>query len=89
MLYIQRLFFNFLDEFTTPRFTVIGASFAARRVRLLLMNQHAWWPITFGMKESNQCVDRLTVLSFTASSEFHAWEFVYDLSAAGSCYQLH
>jgi hypothetical protein len=43
----------------------------------------------FGMKESNLLVDHLTALRFMASSVVHAWEFVYELSAAGSSYQLH
>jgi hypothetical protein len=34
-------------------------------------------------------VDRLTALRFAASVAVHAWEFVYDLSALGSSYQLH
>jgi hypothetical protein len=42
--------------------------------------------ITFGMKGS---VDRLTALCFTAMGAVHAWEFVYDLSAVVSSYQLH
>jgi hypothetical protein len=38
--------FNSLDEFTALRFTVTGVPPAARRLRILPMNQ----PITFGMK---------------------------------------
>jgi hypothetical protein len=34
-------------------------------------------------------VDSLTALCFTAGSAVHAWEFVYDLSAVGSSYQLY
>jgi hypothetical protein len=41
------------------------------------------------MKGSNELVDRLAALCFTARSAIHAWEFVYDLSAVGSNYQLH
>jgi hypothetical protein len=33
--------------------------------------------------------DRLTALRFMASSGIHVREFVYDLSAIGSSYQLH
>jgi hypothetical protein len=32
------------------RFTAIIALLAARRMQILLMNQHACWLITFGMK---------------------------------------
>jgi hypothetical protein len=38
-----------LDEFTALRFTASGALLAARRIRILPMNQ----PITSGMKGSN------------------------------------
>jgi hypothetical protein len=34
-------------------------------------------------------VDRLTALCFTVNIAAHAWEFIYDLSAVGSSYQLH
>jgi hypothetical protein len=46
---LYREVFNSLDEFTALRFTAAGVSPAARRTRILLMNQ----PITFGMKGSN------------------------------------
>jgi hypothetical protein len=38
---------------TALHFTAAGAPLAARRIRILPMNQHAWWPITFGTKGSN------------------------------------
>jgi hypothetical protein len=31
----------------------VTASLAARRIRILPMNQHTWWLMTFGMKGSN------------------------------------
>jgi hypothetical protein len=34
-------------------------------------------------------VDRIMALFFMASSEIHAWEFVYDLLEVGDSYQLH
>jgi hypothetical protein len=40
MLKIQRVFFNFVDRFMALRFTATGASLAARRLRILLTNQH-------------------------------------------------
>jgi hypothetical protein len=40
------------------------------------------------MKGSNELVDRLTAICFTANSAVHAWKFVYDLSAMGGSYQL-
>jgi hypothetical protein len=61
-------FFNFVDRFTALCFTATGAPPAPRCIRILPMNQHAWWPITFGMKGSNYLLDRLTTLCFTASS---------------------
>jgi hypothetical protein len=45
--------FNFVDQFTAWRFTATGAPLAPRHIRILLMNQHAWWPITFVMKGNN------------------------------------
>jgi hypothetical protein len=38
---------------------------------------------------NNLLVDRLMALCFTESSVVHEWEFVCDLSAVGSSYQLH
>jgi hypothetical protein len=35
------------------RFTAAGAPLAVRRIWILQMNQHAWWPITFRMKGSS------------------------------------
>jgi hypothetical protein len=46
-------FFNFVDLFTALHFMVTGASPAARCIWILLMNQHAWWLITFGKKRNN------------------------------------
>jgi hypothetical protein len=43
----------------------------------------------FEMKRSNYLVDRLMALYFTVSCAVYAWEFVHDLSAVGSGYQLH
>jgi hypothetical protein len=36
-----REFFNFVDRFTALRFTATDAPLAARRIRILPMNQHA------------------------------------------------
>jgi hypothetical protein len=41
------------------------------------------------MKGSKSLVDHLTALCFMASNAVHEWEFVYDLSAVGTNYQLH
>jgi hypothetical protein len=70
------------------RFTAIGAPPDARRIRILPMNQHAWWLITFGIM-GNKFMDRLTALCFKASSAVHGWEFSYELSVVGGSYQLH
>jgi hypothetical protein len=44
---------TFLTGSTALHFTAVGALLAAKRIRILLMNQHALWPITFGMKGSS------------------------------------
>jgi hypothetical protein len=41
---------TFVGRFTPLLFTAIGAPLAARRIRILPMNQYACCPITFGMK---------------------------------------
>jgi hypothetical protein len=41
------------------------------------------------LREVTNFVNGLTTLCFTANSAVRAWEFVYDLSAVGSSYQLH
>jgi hypothetical protein len=43
----QSFLFKFVDRFTALRITTTGASLATRRIRILPMNQGAWWPITF------------------------------------------
>jgi hypothetical protein len=43
-----------------PRFTAAGAPLAARRIRILPMNQHAWQSITFGMKVSSYLCSQVT-----------------------------
>jgi hypothetical protein len=45
-----RGFLTFVDRFTALRYTGTGAPPAARRIRILPMNQHARWPIIFGFK---------------------------------------
>jgi hypothetical protein len=77
--------FKSLDKFMALRFTEAGVPPATRHIQIFLMNQ----PITFGMKGSNYFVDCLTVLYYRVSSAVHAREFVYDLSAVGSSYQVH
>jgi hypothetical protein len=62
-------------------FTVMGTLPAARRIRILPMNQYAQWSITFGIKGRALCI--------MASNVVHMWEFVYDLLAMGSSYHLH
>jgi hypothetical protein len=37
--------------FTAQHFMATGALLAVRPIQILPMNQYAWWPITFGMKE--------------------------------------
>jgi hypothetical protein len=44
---------TFVDRFTALPFTTIGAPLAARRIRILTMNQHAERPITFWMRGSS------------------------------------
>jgi hypothetical protein len=46
-------FYNFVGRLTDLRFTATRAPLVARRIRILWMNQHASWPITFGMNGSN------------------------------------
>jgi hypothetical protein len=41
---------TFADRLTALRFMATGAPPAARRIRILPMNQYPSWPITFGMK---------------------------------------
>jgi hypothetical protein len=53
------------------------------------MNQYAWCSITFAIKGSYQLCGPLYDIMFHLSSEIHAWEFLYDLSAVGGSYQLH
>jgi hypothetical protein len=48
-VYIHRDVLTFVDQFMALCFTVTGALPAARRIRILLINQYAWWPITFGI----------------------------------------
>jgi hypothetical protein len=54
--------FNFVDGLKILRFKVTSALIAVRRTRILPINQHAQWPITFGMKGSNGPVASLTAL---------------------------
>jgi hypothetical protein len=51
--YACKEFFNFIDRFRALHFTVTGAPLALRSIQILLMNQHASWPIMFGMWGSN------------------------------------
>jgi hypothetical protein len=50
---VQTVIFNSVDRFTVLPFIATGAPLAERRIRILPMNQHAWWPITFDMKGIN------------------------------------
>jgi hypothetical protein len=72
--------FYSLDKFTALSFTAASVSSPMRCIQILRMNQ----PIKFGIKGSNSLVDHFTILSAV-----HTWEFVYDLVATGSNYQLH
>jgi hypothetical protein len=38
---------------TAQRFTATGAPIAAKRLRILLMNRHAGWPIIFGTSKEH------------------------------------
>jgi hypothetical protein len=58
---IYRKVLIFVGRFTALRFTAAGASLAARRIRIFPMNQHAWRPITFGMKGSSYICLHVTV----------------------------
>jgi hypothetical protein len=49
-IYTQEYFYS-LDKFMALRFMVSGVLLATRCMRILPMNQHAWRPITFGMKQ--------------------------------------
>jgi hypothetical protein len=51
LIYMEVL--TFVNRFTALRFTETGPPPAARRVRILLMNQYAGWSITFGIKGSD------------------------------------
>jgi hypothetical protein len=48
--FVGREVIIFVDRFTALRFTETGATPAARPILIVLMNQHALRPITFGMK---------------------------------------
>jgi hypothetical protein len=50
---LHRDIFKATDEFTALCFTVTGALPAVKGMQILPMTQHAWRPITFGMKENN------------------------------------
>jgi hypothetical protein len=50
-IHIHRDDFYLLDEFTALLFTAADAPLAARCIRILPTNQHAWRPISFGMKQ--------------------------------------
>jgi hypothetical protein len=76
--------FNFVDQITVLRITATGAPPAARRVRVLPMNQHA----TFRMKESNLWTAWWHYVSRRAM-RFVCGNFFYDLSAVGNSYQLN
>jgi hypothetical protein len=52
MICMYREVLTFVDWFMALRFTVTGALPAVRRIWILPMNQHAWWPITFGINGS-------------------------------------
>jgi hypothetical protein len=49
---IYREILAFVDRFMALHFTATGAPPAARRIIILSMNQYAWWPIPFEIKES-------------------------------------
>jgi ATP-dependent phosphoenolpyruvate carboxykinase len=49
----QQVIFLELDAFTALPFTATAALPVAKVTRILSMIQHAWRPITFGMKGNN------------------------------------
>jgi hypothetical protein len=59
-LLLYREFRTSVDRFMALRFTTTGAPLAARRIRILPMNQHAYRPITFGMKGSSYIGSQIT-----------------------------
>jgi hypothetical protein len=57
--YTGRIFTFFADS-TALRFTAADGPLAARRTRILPMNQHDWRPITFGMKGRSYLYAQIT-----------------------------
>jgi hypothetical protein len=51
--YTVFFFLTLLSGSTALRFRATRRSLATKRIRILPMNLHAWWPITFGMKGGN------------------------------------
>jgi hypothetical protein len=80
-------FFNFVDRFTVLRFTATEAPLAAKNIRILLMNQHAYGRYRLELREVINLVDCLTALF--QGERCGSWVGVHDFSAAGSSYQLH
>jgi hypothetical protein len=52
--------FSLLTSSMALHFTAPSASLAMRRIWILPMNQHAWRPITFGMKGSSYQYSQIT-----------------------------
>jgi hypothetical protein len=59
---MYREFFNFVDLITALRFTETSTLLSARCIRILPTNQHAGWPITFGVNFRT---------AFVATHEYH------------------
>jgi hypothetical protein len=57
---VYREDFTLLTGSKALRFTATGAPPAAKRIEILLMNQHVWRPITFGMKGSSYLCSHIT-----------------------------
>jgi hypothetical protein len=45
--------FNQVNKFMAPLFAATSALRAAEHVQIFPMTKHAWWQLTFGMKENN------------------------------------
>jgi hypothetical protein len=69
-------FIIIVDRITALRFTVTGAPPAARSIRILPMNQHAWRSIIFGIKRRCEFVVHVTTLCFAVSNAVYPWVLV-------------
>jgi hypothetical protein len=81
--------FNTIDEFSALRFTATGPLPAAKRMRILPMSQHAWWPTTMVWRKIINLQTSTQNDVTRRAVQFMHVEFVSDLSAVGSGYQRH